>query len=94
MDDLLKALADFQASEIAGTYCALCGREYDNIREDNPIFVGEVAINSRSVHAACWAGFQLLCEHMALDWRAAVDWQQVTRAANKPPLGKRPEWVQ
>ena len=93
MDDTLKFLADFQAREIAGIYCALCGNEYTDLAADNPIFVGEVAINSRSVHSACWVGFQLLCEHMRLDWRAAVDWQRTTRTANIPPLGKPPAWA-
>ena len=87
--DLLKFLAKFQAREVAGSRCALCSQPYDNT-EDGLIFVGEVATDTRSVHQACWAGFQLVCDHMGLDWRAAVASHNAERIARKPPLGKRP----
>lgn len=94
-DDLLKFLADFQAREIGGDFCALCGMPYDENNDDfyGAVFVGDVYEHSRSVHAGCWDGFIRLCEHMGLNWRAAIDSANAKRKAAKPPLGKPPEWV-
>lgn len=89
MDDPLKWIANFQVREIAGTYCALCGRSYTEEDYENPVYVGEILLNSRSVHSECWAGFQLLCAHMGLNLSVAIARKTEERRGRIPPLGKR-----
>jgi hypothetical protein len=87
-DDLLRAdialMARHQAELLAGSHCALCRREYEGDAEGGDLrYVGGMAGESRSVHAACWEGFARLCEHLELDWQRAVEREFARRATRK-----------
>lgn len=71
MTDIRSFFAEFQTREVAGTHCAICGREYtaDDYKADSGLrYLGNVTANSRSAHDECFNGFTRLCDLYDLPW--------------------------